>query len=253
MPEQAEHGKVRHAARAAVGADAYHAAGTLAQVRVLNIVHLLQGLRHLGRVQQGAVALFRVGCVGGLSVEADLQTIAAPGAQADIGEGLAVKAGAGLGDDREVHVREIAVLNEGIGAQAVGALLVRDQRQLDLPGEGLVGGGEAGSRDHQRGAAGFHVQLAVGIAGPTAAQLHGVQMAVQADDRSGSAAVDNGDDIFSMEICDLGIVVFVQLCGQSLPAQPVSGKGHDLVLVEIRTLNGGELLQKCCDLSFFYH
>ena len=164
--------------------------------------------------------------MGGLSVEADLQTIAAPGTQADIGEGLAVKAGAWLGDDGEVHVREIAVLDEGIGAQAVGALLVRDQRQLDLPGEGLVGGGEAGGRDHQRGAAGFHVQraytiesvavqLAVGIAGPTAAQLYGVQMAVQADDRSGSAAIDNGDDIFSMEICDLGIVVFVQLCGQS--------------------------------------
>ena len=96
-----------------------------------------------------------------------------------------------------------------------------------FPAKRLVGGGEAGSRDHQRGAAGFHVQrahtiepvavqLAVGVAGPTAAQLHGVQMAVQADDRSGSAAVDNGDDIFSMEICDLGIVVFVQLGGQFL-------------------------------------
>ena len=56
-----------------------------------------------------------------------------------------------------------------------------------------------------------------------------------------------------MEICDLGIVVFVQLCGQFLPAQPIPGECHDLVLVEIFAFDGRELLQKCCDLSFFYH
>ena len=199
------------------------------------------------------MTLFRVGRVGGLAVEAHLQAIAAPGAQTDIREGLAVKAGAGLGDQGEVHVGEIAVLDQSIGAQAVGPFLIGDQRQFDRAGKGLVGGGEVRRCRHQRGTAGLHiqrahavkpvaVQLAVGIAGPAAAPLHGVQVAVQADDRAGEGAGEEGKNVFAVKICHFGVVVLVQLRGKAVTAEPVHGKVHDVILVKILTFDGHKLL-----------
>ena len=127
-----------------------------------------------------------------------------------------------------------------------------------------MGGGKVRRCRHQRGTAGLHiqrahavkpvaVQLAVGIAGPAAAPLHGVQVAVQADDRAGEGAGEEGKNVFAVKIRHFGVVVLVQLRGKAVTAKPVRGKVHDVILVKILTFNGYKLLQKLGYFCFRYH
>ena len=202
--------------------------------------------------------------MGGFPVEFHIQSVSATGAQTQGREGLSGKARAGLGHNAEICVVKQSVLDERVGAQTEGALLHGDEAGLDLAPEHGVLLPEVGQRHHQRGTARFHIQCAHpvqpvtlhsagGGPGPAVADLDGVQMAVQADHRPVSDAVQLQPDIFAMEPCDLVVRVGVQPGREPLPAHPLHGVGHDLVLLKVGALDFDQIPQQLAGLLLLNH